>query len=217
MAKTPAEGKAKKAFKMPHALVIIFVIILAAVLLTWIIPAGSYDRVEDAVTGKMLIDPSSFYYVDRTPVNPLSIMDHVVTGFINSIDLILVILFAGGAFHLVTESGALQASVAKIQPEGPLPVEIAGNRGRGRNGGKVGVGPSCGKRQIPPSCDPPFPTRNEPYALSTLRGESFVFGIDDTLARRIGGRHEKTVPRCRIGIGYLCYRSKRPTIEVSTP
>lgn len=114
MAKTPAEGKAKKAFKMPHTLVIIFVIILAAVLLTWIIPAGSYDRVEDAVTGKMLIDPSSFHYVDRTPVNPLSIMDHVVTGFINSIDLILVILFAGGAFHLVTESGALQASVAKV-------------------------------------------------------------------------------------------------------
>ena len=114
MAKTPAEGKTKKAFKMPHTLVIIFVIILAAVLLTWIIPAGSYDRVEDTVTGKMLIDPASFHYVDRTPVNPLSIMDHVVTGFINSIDLILVILFAGGAFHLVTESGALQASVAKV-------------------------------------------------------------------------------------------------------
>lgn len=114
MAKTPSEGKAKKAFKMPHTLVIIFTIILVAVLLTWIIPAGSYDRVEDAVTGKQLIDPASFHYVESSPVNPLTIMDHVVTGFINSIDLILVILFAGGAFHLVTESGALQASVAKV-------------------------------------------------------------------------------------------------------
>ncbi len=104
----------KKTFKMPHTLVIIFVIILAAVLLTWIIPAGGYDRVQDAVTGKKLVDPASFHYVDRTPVNPLSIMQHVVAGFSGSIDLILVILFAGGAFHMVTESGALQASVAKL-------------------------------------------------------------------------------------------------------
>lgn len=109
------ESKAKKkTFKMPHTLVIIFVIILAAVVLTWLIPAGEYLRVEDAVTGKKLIDPSSFHFVERTPVNPLSIMDHVVKGFKNSVDLILVILFAGGAFHMVTESGALQASVAKV-------------------------------------------------------------------------------------------------------
>lgn len=104
----------KKSFQMPHTLVIIFSIVLVAVLLTWIIPAGSYDRIEDVVTGKKLIDPTSFHFVDSTPVNPLSIMDHVVTGFIDSVDLILVILFAGGAFHLVTESGALQASVAKV-------------------------------------------------------------------------------------------------------
>ena len=46
------EPKAKKAFKMPHTLVIIFVIILAAVVLTWLIPSGEYVRVEDAATGK---------------------------------------------------------------------------------------------------------------------------------------------------------------------
>ncbi len=108
------EQKAKKAFKMPHTLVIIFVIILAAVVLTWLIPSGEYVRVEDAATGKKLIDPSSFHLVESTPVTPWAIMDYVVTGFSKSIDLILVILFAGGAFHMVTESGALQASVAKV-------------------------------------------------------------------------------------------------------
>ncbi len=108
------EPKAKKAFKMPHTLVIIFVIILAAVVLTWLIPSGEYVRVEDAATGKKLIDPSSFHLVESTPVTPWAIMDYVVTGFSKSIDLILVILFAGGALHMVTESGALQASVAKV-------------------------------------------------------------------------------------------------------
>ncbi len=83
-------------------------------MLTWLIPSGEYVRVEDAATGKKLIDPSSFHLVESTPVTPWAIMDYVVTGFSKSIDLILVILFAGGAFHMVTESGALQASVAKV-------------------------------------------------------------------------------------------------------
>ena len=107
------KAKTKKSFQMPHTLVIIFMIILIAVALTWIIPAGEFARIEDAVTGKKLIDPSSFQYIAKTPVNPFGVMNHVVEGFTKSIDLILVILFAGGAFHMVTESGALQASVAK--------------------------------------------------------------------------------------------------------
>ena len=37
----------KKQFKMPHTFVIIGIIILFAVLLTWIIPAGSYTRFEN--------------------------------------------------------------------------------------------------------------------------------------------------------------------------
>ena len=40
------ETAGKKAFKMPHTLVIIFIIILAAVLFTWIVPSGSYVRME---------------------------------------------------------------------------------------------------------------------------------------------------------------------------
>lgn len=108
-----AKAKTKKPFKMPHTLVLIFMIILVAVAMTWIIPAGQYDRFEDAVTGKMLVDPDTFHYVENTPVNPLSIMNHVVAGFIKASDLIFMLMFAGGAFRLITESGALQASIAK--------------------------------------------------------------------------------------------------------
>ncbi|CBL35668.1 Predicted membrane protein [butyrate-producing bacterium SM4/1] len=64
--------KTKKPFKMPHTFVIIFTIILAAVALTWIIPAGEYARFENA-EGIKVIDPSQFSYIARTPVNPLLI------------------------------------------------------------------------------------------------------------------------------------------------
>ena len=103
----------KKHFKMPHSFVIVFTIIVAAVLMTWIIPAGEYLRVENA-QGIKVIDPSQFQYLARSPVNPLLIPLYIVKAFMKRVDLILVILFSGGAFHMLTESGALQAVIAKI-------------------------------------------------------------------------------------------------------
>ena len=70
--------KTKKPFKMPHTFVIIFTIILAAVALTWIIPAGQYVRFENA-QGIEVIDPNQFNYIDRTPVNPFLIPDRKST------------------------------------------------------------------------------------------------------------------------------------------
>ena len=64
--------KNKKTFKMPHTFVIMMVIILFATLLTWIIPAGQYVRVENA-DGVKVVDPNQFSFIDRCPVNPLLI------------------------------------------------------------------------------------------------------------------------------------------------
>ena len=106
-------GNEKEAFKMPHTFVIIGIIILFAVLLTWIIPAGSYTRFENEA-GIKVIDPNDFNYIDKTPVNPLEIPLYIVNAFIKRIDLMLVIMFAGGAFHILTKTGALHAVVAKM-------------------------------------------------------------------------------------------------------
>ena len=105
--------KEKRKFEMPHTFVIILAIIVVAVILTWIIPAGEYVRFEDA-RGVEVIDPQQFSYVPRTPVNPGLIPMYIVNAFMDNIDLLLVILFSGGAFHMLTKSGALQAIVAKV-------------------------------------------------------------------------------------------------------
>ena len=57
------EGKKKIKLAMPHSLVIIVMIMLFAVILTWIIPAGSFDRYENSL-GVTVIDPNSFKYID---------------------------------------------------------------------------------------------------------------------------------------------------------
>lgn len=96
--------KKKKRFKMPHSFVIVFTIIVAAVAMTWILPAGEYVRIENA-DGIKVIDPTQFQYLERSPVNPLLIPMYIVKAFVKRVDLMLVILFSGGAFHMLTQSG----------------------------------------------------------------------------------------------------------------
>lgn len=52
--------------------------------------------------------------MERTPVNPLRIPLYIVEAICKRISLMLVILFSGGAFALISKSGALHAAVAKV-------------------------------------------------------------------------------------------------------
>lgn len=106
-------GKVKKQFKMPHTFIIIFVLILAGVALTWLVPGGQYARYANE-QGIKVIDPSKFEHIRHTPVNPLKIPMYIVNAFAKNVDLILVILFSGGAFHMLTKSEALQTVIARL-------------------------------------------------------------------------------------------------------
>lgn len=111
--KSPLLAK-KKGFTMPHTFVILLVIILFAVALTWIIPSGEYARVEDPVSGKKVVDASAFTYVENVHVNIQDVPLLIIKAFSANADLVMLILLSGGAIHMLTASGALQALVATI-------------------------------------------------------------------------------------------------------
>lgn len=102
-----------KQFEVPHTFIIIFIIILFSVALTWIIPGGKYARITTE-QGIKVIDPSKFEYIKNSPVSPFKIPIYIVQAFCKNIDLLLVVLFSGGSFHMVTKSGALQSIIAKV-------------------------------------------------------------------------------------------------------
>lgn len=66
------EPKKKKKFKVPHTYVIIGFIILIMAVSTYIIPAGQYERVVDEATGRTVVDPDSFTYVEQSPIKPFA-------------------------------------------------------------------------------------------------------------------------------------------------
>ena len=72
---------------MPHVYVIIFAILLLATILTWVIPAGTYDFIE--VNGKSVVDPATFHYIERTPVSLWEMVLSIPEGMVKQASLII--------------------------------------------------------------------------------------------------------------------------------
>lgn len=112
MNENSASGKKKR--EVPHILIILGIIIIIATVMTWIVPAGSYDRYLDEASGKELIDPTSFHRVEQTPVNPFDMFVNVEKGLIEAASITFLIFAAFSSLYLLQKTGAIDAAVASM-------------------------------------------------------------------------------------------------------
>ncbi|MCI5698063.1 MAG: AbgT family transporter [Clostridiales bacterium] len=104
----------KKSREVPHILIILGIIIVIATIMTWIVPAGSYDRYLDEASGKELIDPKSFHRVAQTPVNPFDMFVNVEKGLIEAANITFLIFAAFASLYLLQRTGAVDAAIAAM-------------------------------------------------------------------------------------------------------
>ena len=108
------EEKQKKKWKTPHTFVILVAIIIIAAIATYLIPAGEFTRFKDAATGKILVEAGSYHRIASNPLNPLLIPSAIYTGIVKSASTITFMLIIGGAFEVITSTGALTALCKKL-------------------------------------------------------------------------------------------------------
>ena len=108
------EEKQKKKWKTPHTFVILVAIIIIAAIATYLIPAGEFTRFKDAATGKTLVEEGSYHRIASNPLNPLLIPSAIYTGIVKSASTITFMLIIGGAFEVITSTGALTALCKKL-------------------------------------------------------------------------------------------------------
>ena len=58
--------KKKRKLSVPHTYVIIGIILVIVPLMTYVIPAGQYDRVMDEASGQEIIVTGSYHHVEQT-------------------------------------------------------------------------------------------------------------------------------------------------------
>ena len=102
--------KKKKAWKMPHTYAIIVVLIIICTILTYIVPAGTYDRVVND-EGRTVVVPGSFHYVDKTPVGPFQMVQAIPTGMGEVAWIVFLVFIIGGAFGIINATGAVEAGL----------------------------------------------------------------------------------------------------------
>ncbi|MDD3202632.1 MAG: AbgT family transporter [Pygmaiobacter massiliensis] len=99
-----------------HAFVILFALCVLASLLTYLIPSGSYERMEDVQTGYTVVVPGSYQAINNSPVSPFQIF----TLFFEALSqkqtasLIFFILIIGGVFEIVMQTGCMPALCNKL-------------------------------------------------------------------------------------------------------
>ena len=103
-----------KVMKVPHTYVLIFCIVIFAALLTYLVPAGEYARVEDVATGRTIVDPNSFHRVEKNPVSIFGILTSIPRGMNDAAKITFFIFIVAGAFQIITSTGAIEAGIFKV-------------------------------------------------------------------------------------------------------
>ncbi|MCB0636770.1 MAG: YfcC family protein, partial [Lewinella sp.] len=97
---------------IPHSVIILFGILVFAAILSYLLPAGIYDRVE--VDGRLRVVPGSFHKVTPTPVGLLDLFRALPLGFKAASEIIFVVLSSGIMFGVLDRSGAIENAVGTL-------------------------------------------------------------------------------------------------------
>jgi uncharacterized ion transporter superfamily protein YfcC len=104
----------QKKREFPNSVVILFIILAVAGVLTYVLPAGNFAKITDPVTGVERVDAENFTFTERTPVNPFRFFVCIVSGFINGADIIFLIIFGYFWVFAVVGSGAFTTAINQL-------------------------------------------------------------------------------------------------------
>lgn len=96
----------KKAFRMPTAYTILFLLLILVAAATWLIPAGAYDYVDGVPVA------GSYHLIQGNPQGVGAVMKAAFSGFFDAVDVCVFILMVGGFLGVVMKTGAVDAGVA---------------------------------------------------------------------------------------------------------
>jgi len=100
--------------KLPHPVILLIIGVAVCAVLTWILPAGEYERRDDPATGRRVVVAGTFHSVDPAPVGPFAAVVAIPRGFVEAADVIGLVLFVGAAWVVVDRVGSLGRLISSL-------------------------------------------------------------------------------------------------------
>ncbi|WP_309081493.1 SLC13 family permease [Zhihengliuella sp.] len=112
---------------VPHIYIILFTFIALAAVATYLVPGGTYDRVEGP-DGRTTIDPDSFRYIGSQPTTLVDFMLAIPRGMVSAAEVVIFTLMIGGLFGVLKATGlvehAVEALTKRFSKRGPVLIAV---------------------------------------------------------------------------------------------
>lgn len=119
MAKLNFTGKWRLKFPSVYTILMLLTVLIAA--LTWVVPAGQYQMVNNPALAKLVPVAGTYHEVPANPQGWLDILLAPIRGFYDpvtnqarSIDVALFVLIIGGFFGVVNQTKAIESGIFQI-------------------------------------------------------------------------------------------------------
>lgn len=103
----------KRSFHIPHIYAILFIFIGLAAIATWIVPAGTFERIPGP-EGRTTIDPASYQRVEASPVGLTDFLLAVPRGLVSAAEVVFFTLLIGGMFAVLRRTGIIEIGVDQL-------------------------------------------------------------------------------------------------------
>lgn len=99
--------------KMPHTLALMFMLMIVALVMTWVLPAGSFQtEINDA--GREVVVAGTYAVIEDQPkLSPLALFTSVPRALAQAQDIIFFVLLIGGALAVIRDTGAIDALLGR--------------------------------------------------------------------------------------------------------
>ena len=95
--------------RIPHPYILLFFIVVLAGIMTYLVPAGEFERTK--IAGRMAVVPGTFHYIAQSPVSFFDLFKAIPLGMIASSSIIFITFISGALFNVLESTGALENGV----------------------------------------------------------------------------------------------------------
>lgn len=100
-------------FKMPHTLALLFYLMVAALVLTWIIPQGAYET--DLVNGREIVLPGTYEIAaEHQFMNPVELFTAIPRAFADAQGIIFFLFIIGGVLAIIRKTGTIDGLLGRL-------------------------------------------------------------------------------------------------------
>lgn len=106
--------KKKKGIQLPHIYVLLFSVIIVCTILTWVLPAGEFDRVMNEATGRTVAVAGTFHTVKQSPVGIFQMFQSIYNGMCDAGSVTFFVFVSFASINIIIASGAFNGLVAGL-------------------------------------------------------------------------------------------------------